>query len=630
VIVFPRPHRYDGIWNARHALGEVPRSLHGGVQKMREKSPLYDSVEPPPVVKRSAPVPPPIVENRHDRSLFELSAEDDSRRTQIETTFWLFTAIPSGMLSALVHLLLLIGLGICFVASQLGGDTISIELVQSDELLAEEPLEISTEIELAPDWLGADDSQLLPDDAFESIEPLALIDPDTALATIEGETEAAVSFTTGKGSGGAGLGGGLGGDLASRGRRRQFSLAHGATEASEDAVELALAWIVSHQRKNGSWSFNHREGVHLCERCRCGQPGNHIGAINGATAMGLLPLLGAGHSHLLGQYREQVSRGLQFLIYRQGPDGSFMDQGNMYSHGLVTLALCEALAMTRLQYTSSAMTSPRDELPSSAPDSTPEFQDDIASDPFSSFGQAGNEQQHRVGVESTIEFDELEAAAQRAIWFIERAQHAGGGWRYRPGQRGDTSVVGWQMMALKSGYLAELSLHPDTLTKAVSFLDAAAEDRIGSCYGYLRGNGAAQVPMHQSIGATTPIGLLCRMYTGWEHDREGITVGVERLERWARPKQGLYYYYYATQVMHHYGGIPWQKWNHWMRDYLVKKQSRQGSEAGSWILDGPHDTAGRLYCTSMAAMTLEIYYRYVPIYSEEAVEVASSTRRGNE
>jgi len=42
-------------------------------------------------------------------------------------------------------------------------------------------------------------------------------------------------------------------------------------------------------------------------------------------------------------------------------------------------------------------------------------------------------------------------AAQAALNFIMESQDpAGGGWRYTPRQAGDTSVVGWQVMALKS------------------------------------------------------------------------------------------------------------------------------------------------------------------------------------
>ncbi len=91
----------------------------------------------------------------------------------------------------------------------------------------------------------------------------------------------------------------------------------------------------------------------------------------------------------------------------------------------------------------------------------------------------------------------------------------------------------------------------------------------------------------------------------------------------------MYFYYYAAQVMHHYGGESWREWNAWMRDYLVHEQSRKGTERGSWMLDGPHDAAGRLYCTAMAAMTLEIYYRYSPVYTDDALVVGGLAETGD-
>jgi len=85
----------------------------------------------------------------------------------------------------------------------------------------------------------------------------------------------------------------------------------------------------------------------------------------------------------------------------------------------------------------------------------------------------------------------------------------------------------------------------------------------------------------------------------------------------------MYWNYYATQVMHHFGGEPWQRWNPAMRDRLVATQSDQGHEAGSWYFPDKYgDAGGRLYNTAMAVMILEVYYRYLPLYREEAVRDA--------
>ena len=180
--------------------------------------------------------------------------------------------------------------------------------------------------------------------------------------------------------------------------------------------------------------------------------------------------------------------------------------------------------------------------------------------------------------------------AQGAINFICHAQDPnGGGWRYEPRQAGDTSVVGWQVMALKSGHLAYLRVPPQTTKKAFEFLDSVQGDS-GATYGYLGPNKG---------DATTAIGLLCRMHLGWKKDNPALQRGVQFLSD-RGPSDNMYYNYYATQVLYHWGGEPWKKWNPAMRDRLVNSQAKRGHEAGSWILGKGSDlgaaSGGRLYC----------------------------------
>lgn len=578
-------------------------------------------------------LPPPIdpfLERQMQQQLAPLAEVPPPEREQREKGFVLFHAMPGSLVSAVIHLLLFLLLSL-YVARDpdRGAKLVSLSVVDSEddgraeefeELIVDMPPVVASEaLEAAPDQAFWDDVLLA---APEIAHPEVVV-PALETATLQPDVESLPSASRPGKDPGFTVGGDARGGLALRGERRQQALTQGATVESENAVQLALQWLVRHQRDDGSWCFNQQLGDHDCAGCRCSVPGPYVDALHGATGMVLLALLGAGHTQLQGEYREEVSAGLRYLIQQQASDGSLMDpSGNMYSHGLATLALCEALAMTRDQYQQPVTAMPRWGEPAAAANDS---------------DGAGAERRGRPADGYLLDFafdatvpvtlPALTRAAQEAITFIERAQHpAGGGWRYRPRQPGDTSVVGWQLMALKSAYLAGLEVDPKVAAKAVRFLDFVSEDRVGSCYGYTYGNKRPYLEKNAPITATTPIGLLCRMYTGWERRRPGLSHGVERLNFWARPGKGLYYYYYATQVMHHYGGPPWEKWNGFMRDYLVHTQSHEGSELGSWSLDGHHDEAGRLYCTALAAMTLEVYYRYSPIYGNATISAKGKVR----
>jgi len=347
---------------------------------------------------------------------------------------------------------------------------------------------------------------------------------------------------------------GEGDEEAALGERR------GETPGSEAAVAAALNWLAEHQMPDGGWSFDHHQHPNCAGRC--GNPGTlgNDGRV-AATALGLLPFLGAGHTHKEGPYQETVRNGLKFLVFRmkETPAGGSLYEkgGSMYSHGLASIVLCEAYAMTSDRW--------------------------------------------------------LKKPAEQAIRFICYAQDpVGGGWRYYPRSAGDTSVLGWQVLALLSGQAGQLKVPPLVLKKASTFLDGLQANG-GANYGY-KDPGSGQ--------ATTAIGLLCRMRLGlgWKRDDPRLQRGVKWLSTQGPSKGNMYYNYYATQVMLHYDSEHeqelWNKWNDVMRDRLVNSQVQQGHEAGSWHQKGDHgaDRGGRLYVTAMSAMILEVYYRQLSIY----------------
>jgi hypothetical protein len=362
-----------------------------------------------------------------------------------------------------------------------------------------------------------------------------------------------------------GMGEGIGGRTGAA--KSELLKRGGGNEQSEDAVARALKWLSIHQMPDGGWDFDLRD-VPACKG-KCDNSGDASRARNGATALALLPFLGAGQTHMEGQYKKNVERGLYYLTTHARAQGNgvlsyYEDGGTMYSHGLATIVLCEAFAMTK----------------------------DRSLRPY----------------------------AQGAIDFIQQAQDpSGGGWRYQERQAGDTSVVGWQIMALKSAQMGGLEVRSTTMLLANKFLDSVQDDG-GAAYGYT-------APSATRPG-TSSIGLLTRMYLGWRRQNPALERGVDRLDLLGPSiKSGadMYYNYYATQVMRHWGGDAWERWNYRIRDWLISQQEHKGHEEGSWYMNdytsAPKATAGgRLYCTSMSTLILEVYYRHLPLYGPQTVK----------
>ena len=305
-----------------------------------------------------------------------------------------------------------------------------------------------------------------------------------------------------------------------------------------------------------------------------------------ATALTVLSFLGAGYHHRDFQYQDVVSAGLEFLVAGQKQNGDLYglsgEDGNpvvsLYSHGLATIALCEAYGMTQ--------------------------------DP------------------------DLRDAAQRAINFISETQHRQqGGWRYTPGIDSDTSVTGWMMMALKSGELANLEVPEQAYRRIEKWLGSAQASKEESHlyrYNPLAPDSATQRHGRNPTKSMTAVGLLMRLYLGWRRDDERMIAGADYLVQNLPEvgtdreiKRDTYYWYYASQVLFHMGGNHWETWNRRLHPILIESQVRDGTMAGSWdpsrpVPDrwGPH--GGRIYVTTLNLLSLEVYYRHLPIYEETA------------
>jgi len=386
----------------------------------------------------------------------------------------------------------------------------------------------------------------------------------------------------------------------------------GATQGTEEAVLYGLRWLLRHQEADGSWRADTMPG-------RCGKLKGRACAQSlapryneGLTGLALLAFLGAGYTHESRQtmvdpvgakrYRlsDVVKAGLQWLMRRQKPDGSFTEERPyLYNEALATLALCEAYGLTGTRI--------------------------------------------------------LQEPAQRAVDFLVAAQKqspegAGPwGWRYtaRPeiearmregGQVGadelndaDTSVTAWVVMALKSADLSGLKVPQETFDGAMAFIDSVIAD--GGLVGYRLREGAGNkvtgsndhYDYHE--GSMSALAMCARMFIQ-KNAADPFLEDAARVLAADLPKASAdklsidyYFWYYATLALNQFdgpdsprkGSTYWGPWNQAMNRVLIPLQDRteDACSHGGWLIqDRWSHSGGAIYATAVNVLTLEVYYRY--------------------
>ena len=315
----------------------------------------------------------------------------------------------------------------------------------------------------------------------------------------------------------------------------------GGSDETEKAIGFAIEWLSRNQEKDGSWNSRKHGATQDYDV--------------GATGLALLCYYGWGARHdRKGQYQENVSRGINWLLKQQKSNGALAVRGQMYAHAIASIALCEAYGLTK---------DPR-----------------------------------------------IKPIAQNAIAYTIAAQHpALGGWRYSPGQEPDTSVTGWQFMALHSARMAGLKVPEQSFVLARRWLDSMSGGKDGGLYGY-------QAPEKISR-AMVPTGMFCRQLDLVSPDDPRMLEGAAFMRRYPMREAGpdLYYVYYATLALYQHQGPVWDEWNRQLKTLLPKIQRKDGAMAGSWDLSSKMaKDGGRVISTTLATLSLEVYYRFLPMY----------------
>ncbi|QEG20324.1 prenyltransferase/squalene oxidase repeat-containing protein [Mariniblastus fucicola] len=363
-------------------------------------------------------------------------------------------------------------------------------------------------------------------------------------------------------------------------RQRTPGMAQSQAEPkTEAAINLGLEFLARYQLPDGSWSLTRFDTEHRLHQ-------RQLDSDMAATGLAVLAFQGAGYNHREFKYARQINHAIQWLIDNQGEDGllylSSDENSNnacrLYSHGIAALALTEAYGMTQ--------------------------------DP------------------------KLKEPAQKALDFIADSQHPNkGGWRYFSEMKkrsSDTSVSGWMVMALQSGRLAGLKVEDETFVSIAKWLAVAADPANESLYRYnpyaVNSQGVSRIQGRNATPSMTAVGLLMRIYTGWERDDPRLISGANYLVNQQMPGETVrlrdtYYWYYATQVLKHVDGPAWQKWNAALRPLLIRTQEKAGDNAGSWdpyspVPDRWAPFGGRIYVTTMNLLSLEVRHRLLPLYQK--------------
>ena len=344
----------------------------------------------------------------------------------------------------------------------------------------------------------------------------------------------------------------------------------GGSQQTERAVRAALGWLATSQSKNGGWDAS-RYGAGaarvVLDQDRRGAGAN---ADTGVTGLALLAFLGSGHTHTGGDYTHEVAGGLEYLRQRQRVDGSLCGDAQlfaqMYCHSMATFAVCEALALTKDK--------------------------------------------------------RLEPMARAAVRYTLSMQHpTDGGWRYRRGDAGDTSQLGWQLMTLKSAQLAGIDIPLTTWTRVDRFLRRVQRGNAGGLAAYRPNSGVSR--------SMTAEALFCRQlqqdHNGGQLDDAVILEAIDMVSQDlpTASRRNLYFWYYATLALHRnqnqstVAAEAWDAWNHALTTALLTTQQGDGSWDVNTAWGG---CGGQVYTTALSALCLEVYYRYNP--QESPSEIA--------
>jgi hypothetical protein len=210
-----------------------------------------------------------------------------------------------------------------------------------------------------------------------------------------------------------------------------------------------------------------------------------------------------------------------------------------------------------------------------------------------------------------------------ALQLIVRAQSVNkseanrGGWRYEPASSdSDISVSVWQLMSLRAGKNAGFDVPKDAIDAGIAYIKRSYRAERDS-QGRPVGDAAFSYEPYggRMTFSTTAAGLLSLQVAGVYDSPEVLGSSNWLLTSPPKISEPWFFYgtYYYAQGMYQRGGehasIARQK----TEDMLLSIQTPEGHWQPT---NGNEKSAGSVYATSLALLSLSVYHHFLPIYQK--------------
>ncbi len=310
---------------------------------------------------------------------------------------------------------------------------------------------------------------------------------------------------------------------------------------------------------------------------------------------------------------EAVLKGLRWLKAKQNPDGSWGTSNKGAMTGLVLLAYfghCETpdsrefgeSCLAGIVYLVNTGTKNNGILTTNIASQNAPYEHAIAT---YALGEAATFCQ-----ELHSKLPPLLEVTEKAGQLIIDNQNENGGWAYGyskiKGGHTDSSVVGWQLQALKA------CSHTNIKYKG---MDAAVKNGLAYLSGLQNDNGAFGYNSNAPRAGLTGVGVLC--FQMWDKGKsKEVRTGVKYIKEnmkldWNTADSDLYAHYYASQAMMQAGDNNWKSYNKDFRDQLLENQNPDGSWKAPAFTGHGQTAANDIYRNTLCVLMLEVYYRFL-------------------